>query len=141
MLTPSLEDYLEELYRLKMNNKEIRIKDIARCLDVSMPSVVSGLRKLNNLKYIVYRPYEAIQVTDKGREKGEFLVTRNQILKNFLEVIKTECDVEKEAEAMEHYLSISTIKSIEKMVEFLKDNKCMLEEMINYEVNSKLKDV
>lgn len=141
MLTPSLEDYLEELYRLKMNNKEIRIKDIAKCLDVSMPSVVNGLRKLSNLKYIIYRPYEQIQVTDKGRKKGDFLVKRNQILKNFLEVIRAECDIEKEAEAMEHYLSISTIKSIEKMVEFLKDNKCVLEEMINYKVNSKLKDI
>lgn len=140
MLSPSLEDYLEELYRLKMNNKEIRIKDIAKCLDVSMPSVVNGLRKLSNLKYIIYKPYEAIEVTDKGRDKGEFLVIRNQILRNFIETIKSDCDIEKEAEAMEHYLSISTIKSIEKMVEFFKDNKSILDQVINYKIESKLKE-
>lgn len=141
MLSPSLEDYLEEVYRLKMNNKEIRIKDIAKCLDVSMPSVVNGLRRLSNLKYIIYKPYEAIEVTDKGKDKGEFLVIRNQILRNFIETIKSDCDIEKEAEAMEHYLSISTIKSIEKMIEFFKDNKSILDQVINYEIESKLKEI
>ena len=140
MLSPSLEDYLEELYRLKINNKEIRVKDIAHCLDVSMPSVVNGLRRLGRLGYIIYEPYEKIGITEKGRKKGKFLVMRNKILKDFIEVIKSDCDSEKEAEAMEHYLSISTIKCIEKMVAFLKDNNQILDKMINYEIESQLND-
>ncbi|AFS79223.1 iron dependent repressor [Gottschalkia acidurici 9a] len=140
MLSPSLEDYLEELYRLKVNNKEIRVKDIAYCLDVSMPSVVNGLRRLGRLDYIIYEPYEKIEITEKGKKKGKFLVMRNKILKDFIDVIESDCDSEKEAEAMEHYLSISTIKCIEKMVAFLKNNTHILDKMINYEIESQLND-
>jgi len=69
MLSPSLEDYLEELYRLSITNKEIRIKDIAKLLGVSMPSVVKGLKKLNDLKYIDYIPYQTIKLLDKGKRE------------------------------------------------------------------------
>ncbi|EOD01042.1 iron dependent repressor [Caldisalinibacter kiritimatiensis] len=140
MLSPSLEDYLEEVYRLSTNKKEIRIKDIADCLGVSMPSVVKGLKKLNDLGYIVYRPYEEIKVLEKGQKKGRFLVERNKILRDFVEVIGSDADVEQEAEAMEHYLSISTIRCIERLVGFFKQNKSFLNEFKKFEVDSILDD-
>ena len=138
MLSPSLEDYLEELYRLKKNDKDIKLKYIADCLQVSMPSVVNGFRRLDKLGYIIYRPYQEIKVTTKGERKGKFLVTRNRILRDFIKTINSDCDEEKEAEAMEHYLSISTIRQIEKIVYYLNDNKGILNEMINYKIESKL---
>ncbi len=140
MLSPSLEDYLEEAYRLSINCKEIRIKDIADCLNVSMPSVVKGLTKLNRLGYIVYRPYEKIELTDRGKAKGTFLVERNKILRDFIEIIGANCDIEQEAEAMEHYLTVSTIKSIEKLVNFFSNNKELLLEFRNFKSESELHD-
>lgn len=138
MLSPSLEDYLEEAYRLSVNNKEIRIKDVAECLNVSMPSVVKGFRKLNRLGYIIYQPYEKIELTDKGAKKGYFLVVRNKILKDFVSMLGADCDIRQEAEAMEHYLTISTIKSIEKLVKFFSENERVLQEFRNYQVKSEL---
>jgi len=138
MLSPSLEDYLEEAYRLSVNNKEIRIKDVAECLNVSMPSVVKGFRKLNRLGYIIYRPYEKIELTDRGKKKGSFLVERNKILKDFVSMIGADCDIKQEAEAMEHYLTISTIKSIEKLVKFFSENERAFQEFRNYQVKSEL---
>lgn len=140
MLSPSSEDYLEEVYRLRANNKEIRIKDISDCLNVSMPSVVKGLKKLSKLGYIVYKPYEEIELTDKGKIKGLFLVERNKILREFVEMLGADCDVKQEAEAMEHYLTISTIKAIEKLVKFFSENEDILEKFRNYEVRSILDD-
>lgn len=122
MLSPSLEDYLEEVYRLSLNKKEIRNKDIADTLDVSMPSVVKGLKKLKEMDYIKYEPYEKIEVLEKGKRKGKFLVERNKILREFVNIIGSSCDEKAEAEAMEHYLCIDTIRSIEKLISFFDNN-------------------
>lgn len=140
MLSPSLEDYLEELYRLSLNKKEIRIKDIADSLGVSMPSVVKGLKKLHDFGYIVYNPYEKIEVLEKGKKKGKFLVNRNKILRQFVEIIGSDCDVKDEAEAMEHYLTVSTIKAIEKLVAFLNKNEVVLEEFKRFDIKSIIDD-
>lgn len=140
MLSPSLEDYLEETYRLSINNKEIRIKDVSDCLNVSMPSVVKGLRKLNRLGYIIYQPYEKIDLTDKGKVTGSFLVERNRILKDFVSMIGSDCDINQEAEAMEHYLTKATIKSIEKLVKFFAENEKLLVEFRKYQTDSILDD-
>lgn len=122
MLSPSLQDYLEEMYRLSIKVDEIRVSDVAQILDVSLPSVVKALHKLSSRGYVIYQPYEAIQLTDKGISEGKFLVQRNQLLKDFLLVLKTSSDIDREAESMEHYLSFSTIQAIEKFVHFMRNN-------------------
>ena len=110
MLSPSLQDYLEEMYRLSININEIRVSDVAQVLDVSLPSVVKALHKLSSRGYVIYQPYEAIKLTDKGISEGKFLVQRNQLLKDFLLVLKTSSDIDREAESMEHYLSFQLYK-------------------------------
>src|SRR6056297_1624516 len=104
MLSPSLEDYLEEIYRFSETLGFIRITDIAEKLDVSLPSVNKAVNILNKRGYLEYIPYKNIELTDKGATLGNFLVKRNKILQEFLEVIGSKCDKEKEAEAIEHYL-------------------------------------
>jgi DtxR family Mn-dependent transcriptional regulator len=121
MLSPSLEDYLEELYRFSLSNDIVRVTDISRKLNVSLPSVSKALRKLKAGQYINYQRYGIINLTDKGRKTGNFLVERNKILQEFLTLICADCDIAAEAEAMEHYLSKETIKSIQLLVTFMQD--------------------
>ena len=71
------------MYRLSMQTDEIRVSDVAEVLDVSLPSVVKALHKLNNRGYVLYQPYEPIKLTEKGIVEGKFLVQRNQLLKDF----------------------------------------------------------
>lgn len=134
-LTPSLEDYLEELYRFSLCTDTVRVTDLSIKLGVSMPSVTKALHKLKNGLYISYERYGEITLTDKGKKLGDFLVKRNQLLKEFLILIKTNCDIEAEAEAMEHYLSEATIRSIQAIVTFLNQNpewhKVLLEHIVS----------
>lgn len=123
MLSPSLEDYLEEIYRFSLHNDVVRVSDIASCLDVTMPSVNSAIRKLSSENYLIYKKYRELVLTEKGRRLGKFLVERNSILQEFLKVIDSRCDVQAEAEAMEHYLTLPTIRSIESLVDFLRQNE------------------
>lgn len=137
MLTPSLEDYLEEMYKLSIIEKDIRVRDIADSLNVSSPSVVNALNKLNKSHYVKYIKYEEISLTDKGKKLGELLVKRNRVLQEFLTVIGSECDIEEEAEAMEHYLTPPTILCIEKFVIFMNENRDVLKKFRQYDVKIK----
>ncbi|MDD3839014.1 MAG: iron dependent repressor, metal binding and dimerization domain protein [Clostridia bacterium] len=123
MLTPSLEDYLEEMYRLEVEKSEIRVCDIAECLNVSQPSVVKALKKLKKLNMVSYKPYRPLKLTEMGKKRGKYLVDRNMLIKKFLQTIFSRCDIEQEAEAMEHYLSRHTIKAMQEFIEFMEHDK------------------
>jgi DtxR family transcriptional regulator, Mn-dependent transcriptional regulator len=120
MLSPSLEDYLEEIYNLSFLKIKIRVNEIAKRLNVSPPSTVRALKKLNEEGFLIYSKYSEIKLTEKGFRLGELLVRRNTVLRDFLKIIGSNCDVVEEAEAMEHYLSSTTISSIETLIAFLK---------------------
>ncbi|OGO79390.1 MAG: hypothetical protein A2Y23_06030 [Clostridiales bacterium GWB2_37_7] len=120
MLSPSLEDYLEEIYNLSFLKIKIRVSEIAKRLNVSSPSTVRALKKLNDEDFLTYSKYTEIKLTEKGMRLGELLVRRNTILQDFLKIIGSDCDTAEEAEAMEHYLCSSTISAIETLIAFLK---------------------
>lgn len=122
MLSPSLEDYLEELYRFSLSKEVVRVTDISQKLHVSLPSVSKALCKLKAGEYINYQPYGVINLTDIGRKRGKFLVERNRLLQEFLTLICVECDIAVEVEGMEHYFSRKTIDAIQIWVNFMKKN-------------------
>ncbi len=122
ILTPSLEDYLEEIYRFSLSLNTVRVTDISKRLKVALPSVTKALYKLRDENYIKYERYGEIKLTDQGKEFGYYLVTRNQLLQEFLALIGSKCNFAFEAEAMEHYLSAATIDAIKNLVEFMKSN-------------------
>lgn len=122
MLTPSLEDYLEEIYRFSLSLDIVRVTDISNRLKVALPSVTKALYKLRDESYIKYERYGEIILTDKGKEIGYYLVARNQLLQEFLALICSKCNFVAEAEAMEHYLSTATIDAIKTLVNFMKVN-------------------
>jgi len=132
MLSPSLEDYLEEAYRFSQMSLPIRVTDISKKLNVSLPSVTKALGKLKEKNYIIYEPYGEIILTEQGKKLGSFLVQRNHLLQEFLSLIHSPCDTNKEAEKMEHYLSGETIKAIHKLVNFFKNHPHIYNEFLQY---------
>ncbi|EGO65121.1 metal-dependent transcriptional regulator [Acetonema longum] len=132
MLSPSLEDYLEEIYRFSVNNDIVRVTDIGQKLHVKLPSVTKALGRLRAGGYITYQKYGMIGLTDKGRQTGDYLVARNTLLQDFLRMIQADCDVAAEAEAMEHYLSKSTIASIKHVMAFMKGNPAVYQCFVDY---------
>ncbi len=133
MLTPSLEDYLEEIYRFSNELGFIRITDVANKLDVSLPSVNKAVKILSEKGYLDYIPYKNIDLTEKGAELGEFLVERNRMLQNFLDTIGSKADKEEEAEAMEHYLSRETVNAMTMVVKFFEKNPGIQDKLIEFQ--------
>lgn len=131
-LSPSLEDYLEEVYRFSQSQPTIRVSDISHKLNVALPSVTKALHKLKEKDYITYQRYGMIGLTAKGEQAGKFLVDRNRVLQDFLLILNAECNVAAEAEAMEHYLSTSTINAIQSFVLFMKDNTSICKQLTQF---------
>ncbi|MBO8129630.1 MAG: DNA-binding protein [Peptococcaceae bacterium] len=141
MLSPSLEDYLEEIYRLSLSHEAVRVTDIAGKLQVKLPSVTKALRRLNDENYLTYRRYKEIILTDKGRRLGRFLLERNRIIQEFIDLLDVACDKEQEAEAMEHYLSLPTIRAIDHLVSFMREHPSWLEAFQAYRLQKEREDL
>ncbi|MDI3547934.1 MAG: hypothetical protein PWR10_1586 [Halanaerobiales bacterium] len=139
MLSPSLEDYLEEIYRFSTQLGYIRITDVAKKLDVSLPSVNKAVNILSQEGYLKYIPYKNIELTEKGAKLGKFLVERNRTLQEFLEVIGSNCDKEEEAEAIEHYLSKETVEAMTLVVKFFKERPDLQKRLIKFEERARKK--
>jgi DtxR family Mn-dependent transcriptional regulator len=84
MVSLTEENYLKALYRLAQENKEISVKDIAKSLDIKMPTVNSMVKKLAEKKFIKYEKYKAIQLTEKGRRQALYILRKHRLTELFL---------------------------------------------------------
>ncbi|MDI6643440.1 MAG: metal-dependent transcriptional regulator [Methanobacteriaceae archaeon] len=122
-LTESTEDYLEVMYILKNTKGSIKVKDIAKQLDVKPPSVVQAIQKLSDNGLVKYQRYGDINLTDNGMVLAREIVHKHDILKEFLYILGIEKKIaEEDACSMEHILNQTTIKKMEKFVEFIRRN-------------------
>jgi len=118
-LTSSLEDYLEAIYHLQAKNQGARVKDIARIMDVKMPSVTGALRVLAQKGLVRHDPYHRVELTQSGVECAEGIVEKHKTVKKFLVEILGLQDNEAEVEAcrIEHAIKPTTL---DKLVHFLR---------------------
>jgi len=120
-LTSTMEDYLEAIFDLDKDKKVVRVRDIARRLDVKMPTVTSMLRTLNDRGLVHYEKYEYVELTDTGAGVGREMRRRHQMLYRFLtDILKIDTKTaDDEACKMEHTLSLATLESLTDFMEFI----------------------
>ncbi|MDQ0351284.1 Mn-dependent DtxR family transcriptional regulator [Alkalibacillus filiformis] len=123
MPTPSMEDYIEQIYILIDQKGYARASDIAERLSVHPSSVTKMVKKLDEKDYLHYEKYRGIVLTDKGTKIGKRLVYRHELLEQFLEIIGTEEDsIYEEVEGIEHHLSWESIFRIGDLVEYFQED-------------------
>ena len=112
-MTQSLEDYLETVYLLISEGKPAQVRDIAKSMDVTMPSVVKAIRELTKLELVTHKPYQDIALTVKGRRLARMVLGRHELLRSFLMQLGVSRRMaDKDACTMEHILSAETIDRI-----------------------------
>jgi len=112
-VTNSLEDYLETIYLLVQANGHARVRDVALSLHVKMPSVIKAVLELKRLGFVVQEPYGAVELTAAGMAEASQILGRHTLLKEFLLLLKVADETaEKDACAMEHFLSAETLARI-----------------------------
>ncbi|WP_430785316.1 transcriptional regulator MntR [Virgibacillus flavescens] len=130
MPTPSMEDYIEQIYILMESKGYARVSDIAEQLAVHPSSVTKMIQKLDKDEYVNYEKYRGFILTSKGKKIGERLVFRHELLEQFLEIIGVDKDkIYEDVEGIEHHLSWNSIDRIGELVQYFKEDKTRVDDL------------
>ncbi|HHW37612.1 MAG TPA: transcriptional regulator MntR [Bacillales bacterium] len=137
MPTPSMEDYLEQIYLLIDQKGYARVSDIAENLSVLPSSVTKMVQKLDKDEYLIYEKYRGIVLTPKGKKIGQRLLFRHELLEQFLGLIGVkEENIYNDVEGIEHHLSWNSIDRIGDLIHYLEKNKQEYDDYLKELINS-----
>ncbi len=122
LLTPAMEDYLEMIYRSIREEGYMRINTLSEMLNVKPSSATKMVQKLAELALLDYKKYGIIFLTERGKEIGKFLLSRHNIIENFLKSIGINDNLLIETELIEHNISVNTLKNIDMITKFFEQN-------------------
>jgi Mn-dependent DtxR family transcriptional regulator len=132
MPTPSMEDYIEQIYLLIEEKGYARVSDIAENLSVHPSSVTKMVQKLDQEKYLIYEKYRGLVLTANGKKVGKRLVYRHELLEQMLRLIGVkEENIYQDVEGIEHHLSWNAIDRIGDLVEFFEESPDRVEDLRN----------
>lgn len=133
-MSSNQEDYLESIYKILLEQRVVRVKDISQDLGVSNPSVSSALRSLAKDGLIDYEPYGIITLTDRGLQRARRIYQRHLILLQFFQNIFGISKEEAEAQAciMEHGMSRLIFKRLVQLMKYLHASECMGADWIDH---------
>lgn len=129
LLTPSMEDYLEMIYRLSLETGFIRIHELSQALNVQPPSVTKMVQKLSELGLVKYEKYSYIILTGEGKQIGLQLLERHKTVECFLRLIGVSASLLEETEKIEHIISGEAQKCISELTMFLIRNPDITERL------------
>jgi len=120
-LTQSLEDYLEAIYVISLTSKVIRVKEIAKFLNVKTPSVVDAVGRLTERGLVIHEKYGYLELTDKGYELAKEVNDKHEKVYKFLnEILGVSVSIsKKDACNIEHYISKEAMDKIIKFTRFV----------------------
>ena len=121
LLSPTMEDYLEAIWRLSLKHKVARVKDVAKMLGVRTASVIGALKTLAEKDLIVHEKYGYIELTPQGEEEAQKIYRKHQAIARFFhEVLGVDPETAaSDACRFEHYISKETLDRMTKFVEFI----------------------
>lgn len=138
MPTPSMEDYIEQIYLLIDNKGYARVSDIAEALEVHPSSVTKMVQKLDRDQYLIYERYRGLVLTPKGEKIGKKLVDRHDLLEKFLHIIGVqEKKIYDDVEGIEHHLSWDSIDRIGDLVEYFETDPQRVADLVNIQMKNK----
>lgn len=123
-LSPSMEDYIKEIYRLSLTNtaRAVRVSDIALAMGITKASVSNATKVLQRKALLTKDKSKGISLTESGLQYAEFITRRHAVLKRFLlEVLQLKpATAQDDACGMEHVVSR---ECYEAMQFFLESNR------------------
>lgn len=119
MRTETVENYLKTIYNLSSDNMAVVTNQrLADKLNVNPASVTEALRKLHELKYVIYEKSYGTRLTATGAKMAIDMVRRHRIWETYLakELGFGWDEVHEIAEALEH---VNNDKLINKLAELM----------------------
>lgn len=119
-VTPSMEDYMEMIYRLVKDDGQVRISDLSKALNVQPPSSSKMVQKLSEMGFLEYEKYGTIRLSKEGCDLGEYLINRHEIIEQFFQLIGVADGILEQTEKIEHNINPNTLEQIKVLINFIK---------------------
>jgi len=107
MQSQAIEDYLRAIYELQSTEGQVGTSLLAERLGVTPASVTGMIKKLAEMKLVVYEPYQGVKLTKAGQKIALEVLRHHRLVEQFLaEALGVPWDrVHEEAHKIEHVLS------------------------------------
>jgi DtxR family Mn-dependent transcriptional regulator len=104
-----IEMYLKAIWYIRERGEEVKISSIAKLLNVTQPSVVQMLSKLNNNNLVDYKKGNVVQMTAAGDRIGRQMIRNTRLLEVMMkDSLKIEIDEEMVCGIEHHMKTIFT---------------------------------
>ena len=111
-LTTAMEDYLEMICRLTPPDQVVRVSELSRQLHVKPPSATRMLSQLSRAGYVSAEKYGYARLTEKGRQAGNYLLYRHEVIHRFLRALNRTDNELEQVEKIEHFLNRETVENL-----------------------------
>ncbi|MBE7498138.1 MAG: transcriptional regulator MntR [Verrucomicrobiaceae bacterium] len=128
--SPAVEDYLEQIHNLITLKGYARVVDIAANLKISQASVTNMIQRMDADGLVVYERYRGVVLTETGRQVGEEIARRHEVLTRLLAGFGLDpATVHQDVEGMEHHISRQTLEVLTLLMEELEGNPALLKRL------------
>ena len=105
--TPTVEDYLQEIYNLRMGGKPVIAARLAERIGVSLPTAWATLQRMQRDGLVEVRNRHDIHLTGQGKEAAESIKRRHYLTERLLvDILGLDwADAHEEAHRIEHAVS------------------------------------
>lgn len=120
-MTYSEENYLKVIYHLSLSaSNGITTNSIANIMESKPSSVTDMVQKLAEKELVIYKKYQGVSLTDKGRFTALMIVRKHRLWEVFLlEKLDFSWDeVHDVAEQLEHIKSEKLVNKLEEFLDF-----------------------
>ncbi|HSP20791.1 MAG TPA: transcriptional regulator MntR [Planococcus sp. (in: firmicutes)] len=133
VLTISMEDYLEKIYKLTEEKGCARAADVASSLNVLPSSVSKMLQKMDDKGLVSYERYRGFRLTPKGSSIASDIANKHQMLEGLYRILEIPPEnTQGEIEGVEHQIGKEAVFCIRSLVQFLEDNPNVRNAYIKY---------
>jgi DtxR family Mn-dependent transcriptional regulator len=114
-----MEDYLETIHLIGELKAGVRVRDVAKRMDITMPSVTGALKSLERQGLVSHPRYDRIDLTSEGKRIAREVFHRHVVIREFLvQVLGIDSKTaERDACGMEHTISGTTLGRLVRFME------------------------
>lgn len=78
------ENYLKALFMLADENGHTSVNDLSNHLEISMPTVNSMVKRLQNKDLVFYEKYKPLKLTELGQKEAALIIRKHRLTEMFL---------------------------------------------------------
>ncbi len=111
------EDYVEAVMELIEEKGECRVLDLARYFNVSHVTVSRIVKRLQDEKLLLTKPYKPVELTEQGLKLAKQSKKRHEIVLAFLIKLGVDkANAEIDSEGIEHHVGSKTLAAMKRFL-------------------------